>query len=144
MKSALLAALLLVATPAAAACPTAGLAQKAVTLVTANGKFVYTLDVALSAAEQQCGLMFRTAVPQNAGMVFRFGKHRSASLWMENTAVPLDLIFVGRHRRVRGIASGKPLSRDLIDSGGDVAAVIALAAGEATRIGLKLGDKVKS
>lgn len=143
MKSALLAALLFVATPATAACPNVGLQQRPVTLVTAKGKFVYKLDVAASGAEQECGLMYRKTMPQNVGMVFLFDQPRSASFWMENTVLPLDLIFVGPNRRVLTIASGKPFSRDIIDSGGIAASVIELNAGEAARIGLKPGDKVK-
>ncbi|OYU15272.1 MAG: hypothetical protein CFE37_06815 [Alphaproteobacteria bacterium PA4] len=143
MKSTLLAALLLAAAPAAAACPNAGLAQRPVTLVTARGKFVYTLEVAATAAEQECGLMYRKTMPQTVGMLFPFDQPRSASFWMDKTVLPLDLIFVGPNRRVLSIATGKPFSRDIIDSGGIAASVIELNAGEAARIGLKPGDKVK-
>jgi uncharacterized membrane protein (UPF0127 family) len=139
----LLAALLLaVAAPAAAACPNAGLKTETATFVTAKGKFKYTLDIAATGEEQQCGLMYRETMPRNAGMVFPFNPPRPASFWMKNTPLPLDLIFVGPDSRVLNVLPGKPHSRDLIASAGSAAAVIELNLGEAERIGLKPGDKV--
>ncbi len=143
MKYAFLVALL-VASPAAAACPNAGLKQQKTVLVTAKGNFKYNLDIAASEGEQECGLMYRAAMPRDAGMVFPFRKPRPATFWMENTVLPLDLIFVGPDQRVLSIGSGKPYSRDIIDSHGIAAAVIELNLGEAARIGLKPGDKVKT
>ena len=134
--------LLALATPAAAACPNAGLKTETATFVTARGKFKYTLDIAASGEEQNCGLMYRETMPKNAGMVFPFNPPRKATFWMENTILPLDLIFVGTDSRVLNILPGKPYSRDLIPSAGVTAAVIELNLGEAARIGLKPGDKV--
>ena len=130
------------AAPVAAACPNAGLATMPVVLVTAKGRYRYVLDVAASGDEQQCGLMYRKAMPRGVGMVFPFDRPRSASFWMENTPLPLDLIFVGPDNRVLSVSSGEPFSRAMIDSGGLTAAVIELNAGEAKRIGLQAGDKV--
>lgn len=87
--------------------------------------------------------MFRETMPRNAGMVFPFKPARPASFWMENTILPLDLVFVAPGNRVLSIGHGKPFSRDLIESGGTAAAVIELNAGEAARIGLKPGDRVE-
>ena len=131
------------AAPVAAACPNAGLATMPVVLVTAKGRYRYVLDVAASGDEQQCGLMYRKAMPRGVGMVFPFDRPRSASFWMENTPLPLDLIFVGADNRVVSVSRGKPYSRDLIDSHGIAASVIELNAGEAKRIGLKAGDRVE-
>lgn len=114
-----------------------------VVLVTGKGRYRYALEVAATAEQQQCGLMYRKAMPRGVGMVFPFDEPRSASFWMENTPLPLDLIFVGADNRVVSIASGKPYSRDFIDSNGIAASVIELNAGEARRIGLKPGDKVE-
>ena len=141
LMAALLAAGL--AAPALAACPNAGLKTAPVTLVTAKGRFKYALEIAASAEEQQCGLMFRKAMKRSVGMAFPFDKPRQASFWMENTPLPLDLIFVGPDGRVDSIGSGTPFSRDIIASDGITAEVIELNAGEAARIGLKPGDKVE-
>lgn len=150
MKHLLLAALaaaLLAAAPAfavtgAASCPNTGLATETATFVTAKGKFSYTLEIAATGEEQQCGMMFRKKMPKNAGMVFPFNPPRAASFWMDNTPLPLDLIFLGPDNRVLNVLPGKPYSRDFIPSAGDTAAVIELNLGEAARIGLKPGDKV--
>ncbi len=136
------AAAVLSAFPAAAACPNAGLATVPVTLVTAKGRHAYTIEMAATPAQQECGLMYRKAMKRNVGMMFPFDPPRRATFWMENTPLPLDLIFVAPDDTVLSVAPGKPYSRDIIDSQGVSAAVIELNAGEAKRIGLKPGDKV--
>jgi uncharacterized membrane protein (UPF0127 family) len=127
----------------AADCPNTGLETRKTTLVTRTGRHRYDLEVAASAEQQACGMMFRRSMKPNTGMAFPFSPPRATAFWMENTYLPLDLIFVGPDRRVVHIASGQPLSRDFIDSGGVTAEVIELRAGEAKRIGLKPGDQVE-
>lgn len=145
MKRLIIAVLLGSASVAAAAqCPGVGLQQLPVTLVTGTGRHTYRLEVAATADEQQCGLMYRKSMPQKTGMIFPFTPPRPATFWMENTVLPLDLIFVGPDSRVLTIAGGKPFSRDMIGSGGVTASVIELNAGEAKRIGLKPGDRVEA
>lgn len=124
-------------------CPNTGLGTRKTTLVTATGRHSYDLEVAANAEQQACGMMYRRVMKPNTGMAFPFSPPRATAFWMENTYLPLDLIFVGPDRRVVHIAGGKPLSRDLIDSGGVTAEVIELRAGEAKRIGLKPGDRVE-
>ena len=137
--------LALAAVPALAgiACPNAGLHRTPAVMVTASGRHKYVLEVAASADEQECGLMFRKSMKRSTGMIFPFMPPKPATFWMENTVLPLDLIFVGTDDRVLTVATGKPFSRDIIDSRGVTAAVIELNAGEAKRIGLKAGDKVE-
>lgn len=142
MRTIAAALLLALAAPAAAVCPNVGLKTETATFVTAKGKFKYKLDIAATGEEQQCGLMYRATMPKNAGMVFPFNPPRKSTFWMDNTPLPLDLIFVGADSRVLNVLPGKPYSRDLIPSSGEAAAVIELNLGEAARIGLKPGDKV--
>jgi uncharacterized membrane protein (UPF0127 family) len=124
-------------------CPNHDLARVPVSFITAKGRFDYRLEVAATPAQQECGLMYRKAMPRAVGMDFPMSPPRSASFWMENTVLPLDLVFVGADGRVVHVGHGKPFSRDLIDSGGIAARVIELNAGEAARIGLKPGDRVE-
>jgi uncharacterized membrane protein (UPF0127 family) len=113
------------------------------TLVTATGRHSYQVEVAATPDQQEIGLMFRRAMAANHGMIFPFDPPREANFWMENTILPLDLVFIAADRTVHRIAaSAKPYSRDIIESGGMVAAVLELGAGEAARIGLRPGDKV--
>lgn len=140
-----IAAVCLAAAPVSAkpVCPSQGLKQVPITLVTSTGRHAYRLEVAATADEQQCGLMYRKKMKQQAGMIFPFSPPRPATFWMENTFLPLDLIFVGPDSRVISVGNGKPFSRDMIDSNGVAASVVELNAGEAKRIGLKVGDKVE-
>lgn len=135
----------LAATPVVAApanCPNIGLARQPVTFSTAKGRFTYTLDLAATPAQQECGLMFRKSMRRDVGMAFAFAPPRPLTFWMENTPLPLDLIFVGADGRVVSVGAGVPFARDLIDSHGVAARVIELNAGQARRMGLKPGDRV--
>lgn len=134
------------ATPAAALEITAAqprLARVPLTLATRGGTHRYTVEVAATPREQELGLMFRTRMGRAEGMIFPFAPPRPASFWMENTVLPLDLVFIGADGRVLNIAAdAKPYSRDLIYSQGAAAAVLELIAGEAARVGLQPGDAV--
>ena len=112
--------------------------------ITAGGKVHnYKVEVAETTAQQAHGMMFRTSVPPGTGMIFPMKPARSASFWMENTLIPLDLIFIGADGKVRNfIADAVPLSQAPLSSVGPVIAVLELKGGEAARIGLKPGDKV--
>lgn len=124
-------------------CPNHDLARVPVTFKTAKGRFDYKLEVAATPLQQQCGLMFRKVMQRDVGMDFPIKPARSLTFWMENTVLPLDLIFVGPDSRVVSIGHGVPFSRDMIDLRGVAARVIELNAGEAARIGLKPGDRVE-
>ncbi len=124
-------------------CPNTGLKTQKLRLETASGTHHYTLEIAATEAQQECGLMFRKVMARKRGMVFPMNPPRRATFWMENTVLPLDLIFVGPDDRVLSIAANaKPFSRDILDAGGLTSAVIELNAGEAARIGLKAGDRM--
>lgn len=131
------------AVAAATPCPNTGLRTMRVVFETAKGRFPYTLEVAATPEQQACGMMFRDRVPPGTGMSFPMQPPRAAGFWMENTFVPLDLIFVSPAGRVLNVRQGKPQSRDVLSSEGITADVIELAAGEAQRIGLRPGDRVR-
>lgn len=113
------------------------------TLTTASGRHRYKVEVAATPRQQELGLMFRTRMGSAEGMIFPFAPPRPASFWMQNTILPLDLVFIGADGRVLNIAADAvPYSRAFIYSQGAAAAVLELNAGEAARIGLKAGDPV--
>lgn len=88
-------------------------------------------------------MMFRTRMAPMTGMIFPMDPPRQATFWMENTLIPLDLLFIGADGRIRNIiANAVPKSRAQLPSAGPVAAVLELAGGEADRIGAKPGDRV--
>ena len=134
------------ATPpvSAAATTKSGLALAVVTLRTGAGKlYRYKVEVARSSAEQAKGLMFRKTMPRDAGMIFPISPPRFASFWMENTFLPLDIIFIAPDGKVLNIVQGQPLSRQPVSSVALAGSVLELNAGEAARIGLEPGDDVE-
>jgi hypothetical protein len=128
---------------AATPCPNAGLRTTKVVFETAKGRFPYTLEVAATVDQQACGMMFRDRIAPGTGMSFPMQPPRETGFWMENTLIPLDLVFVSQVGRVLNVRQGRPHSRDILSSEGLAADVIELAAGEAKRIGLKPGDRVR-
>lgn len=97
----------------------------------------FDVEVARTAEEQEKGLMFRTSLPANGGMLFPFAKPRIASFWMRNTLIPLDMIFIRADGSIDRIAENTiPESLEPVASGGEVAAVLELAGGTAARLGL--------
>ncbi len=115
----------------------------ALTLTAKHRPVRYTVEVAKSTTEQARGLMLRKKMGRAHGMLFPLAAPREASFWMEGTYLPLDIIFIAPDHSVRRIAANAvPFSKADIPSGGTVAAVLELNAGEAARIGLQPGDSV--
>jgi uncharacterized membrane protein (UPF0127 family) len=118
--------------------------REPVTLVTAAGNHVIDVEVAQTAEEKALGLMFRTSLPEQSGMLFPFDAPQEVSMWMRNTYVSLDMIFIRADGVVHRVESRtEPLSERVITSGGLVTAVLELAGGVAERLGLKAGDRVR-
>jgi uncharacterized membrane protein (UPF0127 family) len=113
-----------------------------VVVVTASGKTEFQTEIAATEKERETGLMFRRHLPANRAMLFDFGTTRDVAMWMKNTYIPLDMIFIAADGRVKGIVTGKPHSRDILSVGVPVRAVLEVAGGTAKRIGLAKGDRV--
>jgi uncharacterized membrane protein (UPF0127 family) len=112
--------------------------------VTATGAHEFRVEVAETTSQRARGLMYRREMPQDHGMLFDFHHETPVMMWMKNTYLPLDMIFVSRQGIVTHVAPDTtPLSEDVISSGGPAYAVIELNAGVAKRIGLKAGDEVR-
>jgi uncharacterized membrane protein (UPF0127 family) len=87
--------------------------------------------------------MFRTSVPRDGGMLFDWGTPRDSQMWMKNTLVPLDMVFISEDGTIRAIAEDTvPESLAVIDSRGPVRATLELAAGTTARLNMRVGDKV--
>lgn len=113
-------------------------------LVTAKGEQPIDIEIAESEDEKSYGLMFRTSLSDERGMLFPYAKAHELSMWMHNTYIPLDMVFIRADGVVHRIeARAEPLSDRIITSEGDVAAVLELAGGAASRLGLKPGDRVR-
>lgn len=115
------------------------------TLVLAAGetKHQLTIEVAETPAEKAKGLMFRRALGENEGMLFLYTEPQPVAMWMRNTYLPLDMVFIDRFGTIISIAERTvPFSEDRIESGGSVLAVLEINGGLAERLGLKPGDQV--
>ena len=112
-------------------------------IVTKNGVHVFAVELAITDEERARGLMFRKELPEGRGMLFDFKRDQDVSMWMENTYVSLDMIFIRADGRIARIAENtEPLSRRIISSGAPVRAVLEVVAGTAKKLGIAAGDKV--
>lgn len=113
------------------------------TIAMAGQTHQFRVEVARTPDEQEKGLMFRTSLPADGGMLFPFPKPKIASFWMQNTVIPLDMIFVRADGSIDRIAENTiPESLEPVVSGGEVAAVLELAGGTAAKLGLDETAKV--
>ena len=112
--------------------------------ITQNGKtHRFRVEVARTSAEQAQGLMFRTELGPDEGMIFPSATPQFRSFWMRNTVIPLDLLFIGADGFVSNIAANAvPYSEDSIPSDGPVVAVLELAGGRAAELGITAGARV--
>jgi uncharacterized protein len=110
---------------------------------TKKGPVVLDVEVAGTELQREHGLMFRRALPENQGMIFLFGGEQEISMWMKNTYIPLDMVFIGGDWRIVHIAhDAEPLSTDIIPSVHPAARVLEIAGGQAQKLGLAAGDLV--
>lgn len=136
------------ATPAAAASasavhPVSGLQVIPLSVATAKEKHAFRVEVASSDEEQARGLMFRTELGPDEGMIFPRQPADVASFWMKNTPLPLDIIFIGTDRRILNIAANTtPYSLTSVGAAGLTGAVLEIRGGRAAELGIVPGAKV--
>lgn len=110
---------------------------------TGSGKHRFTVELALSDRQHAQGLMFRRRMGKDAGMLFIYRTAQSISMWMKNTYIPLDMVFIAADGTIAHVVQRTvPLSTATISSGGPVVAVLELNAGVAARLRIARGDKV--
>jgi uncharacterized protein len=113
------------------------------TIISADGRHDFTVELAETPAQQEQGLMFRQSLAPDAGMLFDFKQPTVATMWMRNTLIPLDMLFVDQHGRIVNIAQrAVPESDATIAAAAPVRAVIELNGGTAERLGIEPGDRV--
>jgi uncharacterized membrane protein (UPF0127 family) len=111
-------------------------------LHTAKGEFAFTIEIADTEASRERGLMFRTTLAPDAGMLFDYHHEQLATFWMQNTLIPLDMVFIGEDGTVKTIqVNARPMDTTTIPSVVPVRFVLEIAGGRSTEIGLKVGDK---
>jgi uncharacterized protein len=114
------------------------------TLVTANGNFVFNIELAQTSEERAQGLMFRQTLAKDAGMLFDFGEEREVAFWMRNTFIPLDMIFIAADGEIKSIhENARPQDPTSIPSGFPVRFVLEIPGGRSREIGLAVGDRLE-
>jgi uncharacterized protein len=110
-----------------------------------SGVHVFSVEIADNDAERAKGLMYRKDLPEGQGMLFDFHREQEVSFWMQNTYIPLDMVFIRADGRILRIAENtEPLSTKLIPSGGPVRAVLEVIGGTTRKLGIAPGDRVAS
>ena len=112
-------------------------------IVTRNGVHVFSVEMATTDKERETGLMYRKELPDGKGMLFDFSPEQQISMWMKNTYIPLDMIFIRADGRILRIAENtEPHSTKIISSGGPAKGVLEVIAGTAQKYGIAPGDRV--
>jgi uncharacterized protein len=113
-------------------------------IITPAGVKTYLIEIADDNNERGIGLMNRKSMPEGQGMLFDFQTTRLVQMWMKNTYVPLDILFIEKSGRIESIAENTvPQSLDIIGSIDEVRFALELVAGTAKRDGIKAGDQVR-
>ena len=112
-------------------------------VITSTGQKNFEVEMAVSDQQQSQGLMYRRSMAANAGMLFDYGALRHIQMWMKNTYIPLDMIFIGPKGKIINIVERTiPHSESIISSKGRARAVLELNSGTVSRLGIKTGDTV--
>ena len=129
--------------PAFAQRSLAKFARTSLAIQAGSKRLRFTVEVARTPREHSQGLMFRRRMAADAGMLFVYDPPRPVSMWMRNTYIPLDMIFIAPGGRISQIVERTvPLSTENIPSRGTVRAVLELNAGTAGRLGIQPGQVV--
>jgi uncharacterized membrane protein (UPF0127 family) len=112
-------------------------------IVSKSGVHVFTVELAVTDEQRAHGLMERRSLPEGQGMLFKFEPDQNILMWMHNTYISLDMIFIRGDGRILRIAENTtPLSDRTISSGGPARGVLEVIAGTARKLGLVPGDRV--
>ncbi len=123
--------------------PAWSLDQHTLEIASKTGVHSFAVEIADTEAAREKGLMFRKELPEGRGMLFDFHQEQPVSFWMQNTYIPLDMIFIRGDGTILRIAENtEPMSTKLIPSGGAVLAVLEVIGGTARKLGIAPGDRV--
>jgi hypothetical protein len=127
----------------AAAASAAALDRTPLTIQTSRGRLEFQVELAATPAQRAQGLMFRESLADDHGMLFDFGDPKPVTMWMRNTYIPLDIVFIRADGSISRIArNAQPLSDTVIESGEPVTAVLELRGGLTGERGIDAGDRV--
>jgi hypothetical protein len=112
-------------------------------IATRSGVHSFSVEIVENDADRARGLMYRKELPEGQGMLFDFHREQDVAMWMQNTYISLDMLFIKNDGRILSIAEKtEPLSTRVIPSGGPVRAVLEIIGGTARKLGIMPGDRV--
>ena len=121
----------------------AGLQQMTLDVRSGAKTHRFVVEVARSAQEQETGLMNRPSLGPDRGMIFPYDPPQPVSFWMKDTLIPLDMIFIRPDGRIARIAANTvPLSLEPVPVAEPIAAVLEIAGGRSSELGISAGDRV--
>ena len=123
--------------------PDSGLTLIDVTILSGSQRHSFVTELADTNEAQARGMMFRTAMGDDEGMLFPSPVPQPRSFWMKNTPLPLDIIFIGPDSRITNIEAGVPYSTDSVGSIGPALAVFEIRGGLSEELGIVAGDTVE-
>jgi uncharacterized protein len=117
--------------------------EAALVIEASGGRFEFRVELAKTPAERARGLMFRESLADDHGMLFDFGHPQPVAMWMRNTLIPLDILFIRSDGRISRIArDAQPLSDRILESGEPVRAVLELRGGLTAERDIEPGDRI--
>ncbi|MBL8564247.1 MAG: DUF192 domain-containing protein [Hyphomicrobiaceae bacterium] len=132
------------AAPKAGKSPAPAVAADRLVLATAKGRHEISVEIADTPEKQAVGLMFRRSMAADHGMLFPYRSEQELTMWMSNTYISLDMVFIRGDGTVHRVARNtEPLSEAIVPSQGPVLAVLELIAGSADRYGIEPGNRVE-
>lgn len=118
-------------------------AEQPLIVRTVKGDLIFMIEIANTPQSRSTGLMHRRELAANAGMLFDFSKTAAVSMWMKDTLIPLDMLFIKPDGTITNIAERTvPGSLTPIESKGPVLGVLELNGGTSARMGISPGDKI--
>jgi len=117
--------------------------KSSLTIATAQGPKLFHVELATTEPQREQGLMYRSTLAADAGMLFVYTYAQPVTFWMKNTIIPLDMIFIGSDGHVVSIHEREvPFSEEAIPSGEDAQYVLEVNGGTVDRLGIATGDVV--
>jgi hypothetical protein len=117
--------------------------EQTLEIASKTGVHVFSVEVVDNDADRAKGLMYRRELPEGRGMLFDFQRDQEVSFWMQNTYIPLDMIFIRGDGQILRIEENTvPLSTRMIPSRGPVRAVLEVIGGTSRKLGIAPGDRV--
>ena len=124
--------------------PILALSRANLSVISAEDTHHFIVELAKTPTEKRQGLMYRSSLPIDQGMLFLFKKPKKLTMWMKNTNIPLDMLFISSDGKVDQVTPNTtPHSLSYISSKSPVIAVLEINAGLSEKYGIKAGDRIQ-